>query len=85
MFIDLKKNHILMFKVIKSIYLNQQIDLFMNIFTLIFDFKQIQYSCHIFLFFLLQGRRPYSSCHNFWPTADITFDLVPTFLSAAFV
>ena len=47
MFIDLKKNHILMFKVIKSIYLNQQIDLFMNIFLLIFDFKQVQYSCHI--------------------------------------
>ena len=33
-----------MFKVLKSIYiyLNLQIDLFMNTFTLIFDFKQVQ-------------------------------------------
>ena len=50
MFIDLKKFHALMFEVIKSIYSNQQINLFMKTFTLIFDFKQVQsceYSRHI--------------------------------------
>ena len=41
MFIDLKKFHALMFEVIKSIYLNQQINLFMKTFTVIFDFKQV--------------------------------------------
>ena len=49
MFIDLKKFHALMFEVIKSIYSNQQINLFMKTFTLIFDFKQVksEYSRHI--------------------------------------
>ena len=37
-----KKSHPLMFKVLKSIFLNLQIDLFMNTFALIFDFKQVQ-------------------------------------------
>ena len=41
MFIDLKKFHALMFEVIKSIYSNQQINLFMKTFTVIFDFKQV--------------------------------------------
>ena len=56
MFIDLKKFHALMFEVIKSIYSNQQINLFMKTFTLIFDFKQVkscEYSRHIVKFFLL--------------------------------
>ena len=43
MLIDLKKkSHPLMFKVLKSVFLNLQIDLFMNTFALIFDFKQVQ-------------------------------------------
>ena len=37
-----KKSHPLMFKVLKSVFLNLQIDLFMNTFALIFDFKQVQ-------------------------------------------
>ena len=51
MLIDLKKNHALMFKALKSIYIfESKIDLFMNTFPLIFDFKQVQshmYSHHI--------------------------------------
>ena len=39
--IDMEKNHSSMFKVLKFIYLNLQIDLFMIAFALIFDFKQM--------------------------------------------
>ena len=52
MLINLKKNHPLMFKVYLNLfaYSNIQMNLFMNIFALIFDFKQVQscvYSRHI--------------------------------------
>ena len=50
-----------MFKVHKSLYLNPQIDLFMNTFALIFDFKQVQSNvftvfCNFFFF----------SCRSHW-------------------
>ena len=63
MLTDLKKIHALMFKVLKSIYIFESTNryLFMNIFVLIFHFKQVQSRVYHgmlcnFLFFSCQSQ-----------------------------